>query len=75
MGLGQTGAADEGLHHIQPEAGAGPQEPLGLLGVSGEAVGGVQRTRTCCELLWDCRLDWSRLSRGAPFLDSLLSSQ
>lgn len=31
--------------------------------------------RTCCAFLWDCRLDWSLLSSGAPFLDSLLSSQ
>lgn len=44
---------------------------------AGAAAGSPEggRPRTCCVLLWDCRLDWSRRSSGAPFLDSLLSSQ
>lgn len=61
----------------RPEPGASLRWQALLLGVAGPArgVGGQETPRTCCELLWDCKLDWSRRSRGAPFLDSRLSSQ
>ena len=65
------------LPHAPPAGRA--RKGQNAAGLRGTSDGGSARhpggPRTCWELLWDCRLDWSLRSSGAPFLDSRLRSQ